>query len=200
MKQSIPTISIPGSTRALIFDCDGTLVDSMPQHMKAWELAFSQFGQPYRKEFLNSYRGHEETDIVDMYNRTFATELDSAQVVQQKHRYLRELIPSVQPFQPVADLVHRYHNQLPMAVVSGGTQTNVHLALETIGLLGHFKVILTADDPLPPKPAPDLFLAAAMKLAVSPAKCLVFEDGDAGLEGAKKAGMAVIDVRIYSGD
>lgn len=81
MKKSIPTISIPDDVKGLIFDCDGTLVDSMRQHMKAWELAFTHFDQPYREDFLNSYRGFEEKEIVDFYNQTFATNLDSARVV-----------------------------------------------------------------------------------------------------------------------
>jgi len=93
--------------------------------------------------------------------------------------------------------VRRHHGKLPMAVVSGGRRDNVLLTLESLGLRRFFAVILTADDPIPPKPAPDLFLEAARRLEAAPGLCLVFEDGDMGLEAARLAGMRVTDVRRF---
>jgi HAD superfamily hydrolase (TIGR01509 family) len=82
-----------------------------------------------------------------------------------------------------------------MAVASGGTRKNVTLELEAIQLKDFFEVILSADDDIRPKPAPDIFLEAARRLGVEPRYCQVFEDGDLGLEAAKAADMLPTDVR-----
>ena len=87
--------------------------------------------------------------------------------------------------------------ELPLAVVSGSVRDIVHKELEVVGVFNLFKTILTASDPYKPKPSPDIFLAAAKSLNVSPEYCLVFEDGDSGLEAATKAGMQIVDVRGY---
>ena len=86
-----------------------------------------------------------------------------------------------------------------MAVVSGSNRANVERTLEAIGLRELFPVVLTADDGLPPKPAPDLFLEAARRLGVDPRDCQVFEDADAGLDAARRAGMLATDVRSVLG-
>jgi HAD superfamily hydrolase (TIGR01509 family) len=190
-------IHIPSNARGLIFDCDGTLVDSMPQHVKAWELALTSFGETYREDFFLSVKGMEEKEIIDLYNRTYGAQLNSARVVQKKHHYFREMIDSISPIQPVLDVVLRYRGKLPMAVVSGGARKNVLAELAAIRVIDCFKTVLTADDPFPPKPAPDLFLEAARLIAVPPPQCLVFEDADLGLAAAQKAGMQTIDIREF---
>jgi HAD superfamily hydrolase (TIGR01509 family) len=188
-------ISIPESVRGLIFDCDGTLVDSMQQHIRAWELAFTDLQETYREDFFLSARGMQEKEIIDVYNHTYGTRLDPEVVVQTKHHHLRQMINSITPIRSVVDVVLKNRGKLPMAVVSGGTQANVEVELEVIHIKEYFKAILTADDPIPPKPAPDLFIEAARQMGVPPHQCLVFEDGELGLEGAQKAGMQTIDVR-----
>ncbi len=188
-------ISIPESVRGLIFDCDGTLVNSMQQHMRAWELAFIDLQETYREDFFLSARGMEEKEIIDVYNRTYGTSLHPGVVVQTKHHHLRQMINTITPIQPVVDVVLKNRGKLPMTVVSGGTRANVEAELEVVHIKEYFKAILTADDPIPPKPAPDLFIEAARQMGVPPHQCLVFEDGELGLEGAQKAGMQTIDVR-----
>jgi HAD superfamily hydrolase (TIGR01509 family) len=188
-------ISVPESIRGLIFDCDGTLVDSMQQHMRAFELAFTDFQETYRGDFFLSARGMQEKEIIDVYNRTYGTHLDPGTVVQRKHYHLRQMINTIIPIRPVVDVVLKNRGKLPMAVVSGGTRANVQAELEVVHIKEYFKAILTADDPIPPKPAPDLFIEAARLMGIPPHQCLVFEDGDLGLEGAQKAGMQTIDVR-----
>ncbi len=195
MKAHTVDIHIPPYVRGLIFDCDGTLVDSMPQHVKAWELALTSFGEPYREDFFLSVKGMEEKEIIDLYNRTYGARLDSAGVVKTKHRYFREMIDSISPIEPVLAVVLKYRGKLPMAVVSGGTRENVQAELAAIRAIDFFQAVLTADDPIPPKPAPDLFLEAARLIGVAPRQCLVFEDADLGLAAAQKAGMATIDIR-----
>jgi beta-phosphoglucomutase-like phosphatase (HAD superfamily) len=192
-------IDVPNSIRGLIFDCDGTLVDSMPLHMDAWEHAFRLFGAPYDANFIYSKKGMKETEIIALYNKRFGSDMDSRSVVAEKHRHFSTHIQDVRPFAPVVAVARRFHGKLPMAVVSGGVRDIVEGELLASGLADLFDIVLTADDPLPPKPAPDLFLEAARRMRIQPSGCQVFEDGEAGLEAARRAGMLATDVRPFTG-
>jgi HAD superfamily hydrolase (TIGR01509 family) len=188
-------IEVPDFIKGLIFDCDGTLVDSMPLHMKAWEHVITSSGGEWNLEFFNSKKGMPEADIVALYNAQYATALDPADTVKAKHEYFRSHASEFRPIPHVVDVVRRYRDILPMAVVSGGVQEIVGLELDVLNIRSFFKVILTADDDIKPKPAPDIFLEAARRLGVAPEQCQVFEDGDLGLSGARLAGMLATDVR-----
>ncbi|MEJ2616356.1 MAG: HAD family phosphatase [Ignavibacteriaceae bacterium] len=190
-------IYIPQNIRGLIFDCDGTLVDSMPLHMNAWEAAFKEHNAYYNKDYLFSLKGMKEIEIIDLYNKQFDTNLDPQQMVNAKHKYFIENINSVKPIEQIVQIAKFYYNKLPLAVVSGSVHKIVNLELKALGILNLFKIILTADDPYKPKPSPDIFLAAASILNLNPKFCLVFEDGDAGLEAASRAEMETIDIRKY---
>jgi beta-phosphoglucomutase-like phosphatase (HAD superfamily) len=99
--------------QALIFDCDGTLADSMPIHMKAWEKAFLDFNAPYREDFLDPLKGMHEEEIVGLFNKEFGFSLNPETLVDRKHRYYLEQIADVKPIQPVVDVVHRFTGILP---------------------------------------------------------------------------------------
>ncbi|MFO7889798.1 MAG: HAD family phosphatase [bacterium] len=182
-------------SKALIFDCDGTLTDSMPLHMESWARAFADFGEPYRSQFLDALKGMNEEKIVQLYNKEFNSNLNAKQLVETKHRYFQEKAHLIKPIDPVVQTARKYAKKLPLAVVSGGRRKNVLATLSSLDLEQFFTVILTADDLLPPKPAPDMFLEAARQLGVEPEFCQVFEDGDLGLEAARKAGMKAVDIR-----
>ena len=107
------------------------------------------------------------------------------------------MLGGVSAIEPVAQVARELSGLLPLAVVSGGVAENVNLTLESIGLRSLFEVVLTADDPVKPKPSPDIFLEAARLLGVNPKDCVVFEDAPTGIAGALAAGMKVIDVRNY---
>lgn len=190
-------ILVPEYIKGLIFDCDGTLVDSMPFHMKAWEHAIKHFGAPWDYDLIFSRKGISSTDVVELYNREHGTNLDVQDVSKIKQGFFRRYYSEIQPIKPVVDIVQRFKNVLPMAVASGGSRENVHSQLNVIGIKEHFQVILTSDDKVKTKPAPDIFLKAAEVIGIPPHQCQVFEDGDVGLEGAQKAGMFTTDVRDY---
>jgi len=190
-------IEVPDHIKGLIFDCDGTLVDSMPLHMKAWEYAVTKDGAVWNYEFFFSKKGMQEEDIVELYNKQSLTLLNCIATVEAKHNYFRNHRGEFKPIKPVVDIVLRYKGILPMAVASGGIRENVHLQLEALGIREYFKIILTANDDIKPKPHPDVFLEAAARLGVLPNLCQVFEDGDLGLEAAKRAGMVATDVRPF---
>ena len=188
-------IDIPDFIKGLIFDCDGTLVDSMPLHLKAWEHVILSQGGLWASDFFISVSGMPEADIVVLYNQQFGQALDPVETIVAKHTFFRSHASEFKPIRHVLDVVRRYHLSLPMAVVSGGVRDIVELELDALGIKDCFETILTADDDIKPKPAPDIFLAAARRLAVPPERCQVFEDGELGLEGARLAGMLATDVR-----
>lgn len=192
-------IIVPANIKGLIFDCDGTLVDSMLLHRDAWEAALNTFGARYDEEFFMSTRGMKETDIVDDYNLRFGMNLRPADVAAEKHRIFMQHIEEVKPIVVVTEIAQRFSGQLPMAVVSGSVRQIVMKELQVIGIAHLFKHILTGDDPFPQKPAPDLFLEAARLMGVDARNCQVFEDGDLGLEGACRAGMLATDIRPLLG-
>ena len=184
--------------RGLIFDCDGTLVDSMPLHMNAWEHAIRSMGQTWQADFFISRKGMPEEDIVVHFNTQFSVNLDPACTVRIKHEYFRRHTTQFKPIPHVLHIAQKYNGVIPMAVASGGVRENVVLELETLKIRHLFQVILTADDDIPPKPAPDIFLEAARRIGVPPKYCQVFEDGDLGLQAARDAGMLATDVREYA--
>ena len=188
-------IEVPDYIQGLIFDCDGTLVDSMPLHMKAWEYVITSRGGPWDLDFFNSKKGMPEAKIVALYNAEFTHTHNPDEIVRTKHEYFRAHASEFKPIAHVVDVVMRYCDILPMAVVSGGVREIVELELDALHIRHLFKVILTADDDIKPKPAPDLFLEAARGIGVAPDLCQAFEDGDLGLEAARLAGMLATDIR-----
>jgi len=188
-------IIVPDFIKGLIFDCDGTLVDSMPLHMRAWEHVITSNGGPWDEEFFFSRKGSPEEKIVDVYNRQFGRSLNPRDTVRSKHEYFLAHAGGIKPIRHVLEIVLAYRGVLPMAVASGGTREIVNLELEILPLKGIFDIVLTADDKIRPKPEPDIFLEAAKRMQVPPEFCQVFEDGDFGLEAARVAGMLPTDVR-----
>lgn len=191
------TLDITPGVKALIFDCDGTLVDTMPLHWEAWHAAFAAAGVICPQSFLDATAGMPAPNIIELFNEKFGHDLDVTAVTAEKDRNAAEKLKTVGPIDFVVELVYRYHGKLPMAVASGGRRAGVETSLRAIGLLDYFDAVLTASDPITPKPAPDIFLAAAERLGVAPEVCEVFEDGDMGLVGAREAGMVATDVRPY---
>ena len=190
-------IQISDEIKALIFDCDGTLVDSMPLHMKAWEKSFQFFNQNFDHDYLYSLKGMKELEIIGLYNEKFGTKINAKGMVAKKHEYFLENIYSVKPIEEVVDIAKKYFNKLPLAIVSGSAKNIVEKELEVVGILHLFQIILTGSDLFKPKPSPDIFFAAAESVNVLPERCLVFEDADSGIEAAEKAGMKTIDVRKF---
>jgi len=193
----MPKIEVPEYIKGLIFDCDGTLADSMPLHWDAWRKAISQNGGLWHAEFFSSTKGMPEEEIVALYNDRFAMHLDPAETVRIKHQYFRSRASRIKPVSHVLNIARHYNGILPMAVASGGVRENVMLELETLNIRYLFHTVLTADDDVRPKPSPDIFLEAARRIGVPPGKCQVFEDGDLGLEAARAAGMLPTDIREY---
>ena len=189
-------LQIPNGAEALLFDCDGTLADTMPLHHAAWNEALLPYGIDCPPSFIDSNAGLPAYHTVHAAGRHWGVELDAEKIAHDKEAIFEEMLPQAQPIEIVLATARAYHGKLPMGVVSGGMRRLVIQTLRGMDAEGLFTVLVTADDPVPPKPAPDVFLEAARQLGVDPAKCHVFEDGDPGIIAAKAAGMTVTDVRI----
>jgi HAD superfamily hydrolase (TIGR01509 family) len=180
-----------------IFDCDGTLADSMPLHFKAWRTAFSTYGAPFdfTWELFLQRAGKTLEVTVDELNVEFNTRLDRDAVTRIQRETYRKLLPKVGPVRPVLDFVRSIAGHYPMAVASGSDRSSVTTTLASLAILDLFSVIVTGDDVVHGKPAPDMFLLAAERLAVPSDHCVVFEDSLLGIEAAERAGMESVLVR-----
>ncbi|MEM9631077.1 MAG: HAD family phosphatase [Pseudomonadota bacterium] len=179
---------------ALIFDCDGTLVDTPALYAKAWQEAFRNAGAEMRPEWYLERAGLSEQVLMEAFENEFGVTLDREQMVADCRSYVQRNIGHVEEISAVGDIARRHKGQKPIAVASGGPVTAVLPSLEATNLLNLFDTVVTVEDVSHPKPAPDLFLEAARRLGVDPAVCLVFEDSPQGIEAAQKAGMQVVDV------
>ncbi len=190
-------LDINKNAKGLIFDMDGTLVDSMPLHFKAWQITAKEHGFIYKEEQFYKTAGMPTWKIVPVVNKKMGLNIDPETFSLRKEQVFLELLPNVKPIEPVVDLVHKYHNKIPMSVGTGGKRKIALLTLKMVGLDKYLDKIVAADDVVNHKPAPDTFLGCARLMGVEPARCEVFEDGDMGLKAAIAAGMIATDIRPF---
>ncbi len=189
------TLKLPnGEFDAFLFDCDGTLVDSMPLHHRAWSQSFLEGGATFEFtwDLFMSRAGMGLHETVTALNVQFGTALDPVSVVARQRTLFREGIASVLPVGPVLEVARAVQGIKPMAVYSGGEGEIVRAELAAIGALDWFGAVVCREDVERGKPAPDGFLECAARLGVAPSRCLVFEDGIMGVEAARAAGMQVV--------
>lgn len=183
--------------QALIFDCDGTLADTMPLHYLAWQETMKTVNGEFPEKLFYELGGASNERIIIALNEKFGYQFDIKTLAQDKDERYLTLLSRVTPIEPVVAIARQYKGRLPIAVATGGTPTLVRSTLEAIGLSNFFDAIVTSHDVVHPKPAPDVFLESARRLNVAPEYCHVFEDADLGIEGAKRAGMSVTDIRPW---
>lgn len=186
---------IPPGTRGLIFDCDGTIADTMPLHYQAWCAVLAEHRCDFPEALFYEMAGIPTPRIIELLNERHNHSMPVAETAERKEALFEELLPQITPIEPVVRIVHEYAGKLPMAVATGGTRAICTKTLGSLGLLPHFMTLVTADDVEHGKPAPDIFLEAARRLGLPPGECLAFEDAELGLQSARAAGMPVIDIR-----
>ncbi len=189
----------PADARALIFDCDGTLADTMPIHYEAWRQILPPLGIPFGEERFYALGGMPTGSIIRLLSgETGVAVGDVDALVLRKEEIFLSMLHTVEPLAGIVGIAERYRGKLPMAVASGGYRAVVMRTLEAIGVLHWFDALVCAEDTAKHKPDPDVFLEAAHRLGdVPPEFCVVFEDTDIGLEAARRAGMHGIDVRVW---
>lgn len=181
---------------ALIFDCDGTLVDTQAAHHRALREALAAHGVTLDDAWYSARAGTSIRELLDELRKAGGDNgFDRTAVMSERERRYVELAESVAEIGAVADVARAYRSRVPLAVASGRTRSVVEPTLRNVGLLDLFEAVVTYDDVDRGKPAPDLFLLAAERLGSKPDGCVVYEDTDEGVLAARNAGMRVIDVR-----
>lgn len=184
---------------ALIFDCDGTLTDSMPLHYVAWRRTLDRYGIAFAEDRFYEMGGVPSEKIIEILSAEQGIAADAKSIAAEKEGEFLLNLGDVRPNLPVCEIARRHHRRMPMAVASGGIRSVVLDQLTQIEMRPYFEVIVAAEDTERHKPEPDVFLEAARRLRVEPARCLVFEDTDIGITAARQAGMNFIDVRSLLG-
>jgi beta-phosphoglucomutase family hydrolase len=190
MKLTVPK----GDFKAYLFDCDGTVADSMPLHYIAWKKALAECGCPFDEELFYSWGGVPPIEIVTSLNKMHGLNMPVVETADRKENYYFDQLPQLKAVAEVLEHVDAQYGKIPFGIVSGSTRESVVNSLKTLGLLEKFDTIVASEDYKRSKPAPDAFLLAAKRLGVQPDACLVFEDADIGIQAATAAGMASIRV------
>lgn len=181
---------------AVIFDCDGTLVHSMPLHFEAWCEALSMHGAAniFKEDVFYAMGGRPTKDIVVEINDEYGLKLDPEKVAFTKREAFLRKLGQLELIDEVAAFAESLRGKLPMAIATGGTRLVIEKTLQAVGVSDLFEEVITADDVANGKPAPDIFLKAAQMLGVKPERCLVLEDAPAGVMAGQLAGMTVISI------
>jgi HAD superfamily hydrolase (TIGR01509 family) len=190
MKLKLPS----GSFAAYLFDCDGTIVDSMPLHYLAWKRALAEWNCAFDEKLFYSWGGMPVVEIVATLNQQRGLNMPVETVAHRKENLYFELLPQLQAIPEVVEHIEAKHGQIPFAVVSGSAIDSVTASLTQLNLLDRFETLVCAGDYQKSKPDPEGFLLAASRLGIAPECCLVFEDTEMGIQAATSAGMASVRI------
>lgn len=190
MKLKLPV----GVFQAYLFDCDGTIADSMPLHYLAWKKALGEWGCEFSEELFYAWGGMPTTQIVATLNEQQGLRMGVDEVCERKESLYYALLPQLAAVPEVLEHIEEQHGRIPFAVVSGSTRDSVEASLRWLNLLNRFATLVCAGEYKKSKPDPEPFLVAAARLCVAPKDCLVFEDTEMGIQAAKNAGMKWVKV------
>jgi beta-phosphoglucomutase family hydrolase len=190
MKLKLPN----GPFGAYLFDCDGTIADSMPLHYVAWRKALGEWNCEFDEKLFYAWGGMPITEIIATLNMRNGLKMPVETVSERKESIYYELIPQLKVVPEVLEHIESQQGRIPFAVVSGSTKESVMASLASLKLLDRFDAMVCAGDYKKSKPNPEPFLLAAERLGVAPNTCLVFEDTEMGIQAATAAGMASVRV------
>ncbi|MBX6360038.1 HAD family hydrolase [Pseudacidobacterium ailaaui] len=192
MKLKLPE----GTFQAYLFDCDGTIADSMPLHYVAWRTILGEWGCEFDEELFYSLGGMPVREIIALLNQRHGLEMPVEEIARRKEGMYYELLPQLKAVPEVLEHIDEAYGKVPFAVVSGSTRHSVIASLSALNLLEKFDTLVCAGDYKQSKPHPEGFLLAAERLGVPPEQCLVFEDTEMGIQAAQAAGMASVKVPL----
>lgn len=180
----------------LIFDMDGTILDTEPTHRKAWHDVLGHYGLRYDIHAMVALNGSPTWRIAQSVIELNNADLDPYALAREKTDAVKAmLLDTVQPL-PLIDVVKEWYGRRPLSVGTGSESAIAEALLAHLGLRHYFDAVVAADHVQHHKPAPDTFLRCAALMGVAPEKCVVFEDADFGLQAARAAGMDAVDVRL----
>ena len=192
----MPLTLPPGKFEAYLFDCDGTIADSMPLHYLAWRQALGEWKCDFDERLFYEWGGRPTTEIIATLNTLRGLKMPVETVADRKEALYYEFLPRLKAIPEVLEHIEAKHGRIPFAVVSGSTRESVEASLSALNLLDRFDTLVCAGDYKKAKPAPDAFLVAAERLGVKPEACLVFEDTEMGIQAARAAGMASVKIPL----
>jgi beta-phosphoglucomutase-like phosphatase (HAD superfamily) len=179
----------------LIFDCDGTLADTMPLHWRAWQVITARHKLHLPEARFYELGGVPSRDILKMLGQEQGVAIDHLAVAHEKEAEYLPLIAQVEPINTVVGIARENYGKIPMAVASGGTRKIIEQVLKHLGIRNLFAAIVTSEDVTHQKPAPDIFLEAARRIGIAPRFCRAYEDTDLGMQAIRAAGIEAVDVR-----
>jgi HAD superfamily hydrolase (TIGR01509 family) len=189
------TLKLPdGPFKAYLFDCDGTIADSMPLHYVAWKTILAEHGCEFPEDKFYAWGGMPVKEIIETLNREQGLAMPVASIMERKEAMYFELIHELEAVPEVLEHIVESHGRIPFAVVSGSARVSVVASLEALGIADRFETLVCAGDYRKGKPDPEPFLMAAERLGVAPGDCMVFEDTAMGIESATAAGMASVKI------
>lgn len=194
-------IVIPEGIEALIFDLDGTLADTMPLHLASWREVGKELNVEINDALIFPLSGTPTVKIVAHLNEKYGWNLDPAEVTRIKRAAFARLKKEngkITPLKPIYEIAKSMRGKMPMSIGTGSSRKNALNALEDMEMTDWWEIVLTASDDIKGKPAPDIYIACAKAMGIDPSKCLVFEDGAAGIQSAIAAKMQYIDVKKYT--
>ena len=181
--------------KGLIFDCDGTLADTMPLHWRAWNAVTGRHKLDFSEERFYAMGGVPSRDILRLLREEQGLEIDPLAIAHEKEQEYLRIMHECGPIHEVVEIAQAHHGKIPMAVASGGIQPIICSVLEKLGIRQFFDAVVTSEMVKHQKPAPDIFLEAARRIGVEPRLCRGYEDTDLGMHAIRAAGMEAVDVR-----
>jgi beta-phosphoglucomutase-like phosphatase (HAD superfamily) len=188
-------MKLPEQIKGLVFDCDGTLADTMPLHWHAWQMITQRHGLHFPEDRFYSLGGVPSRDILKMLAEEQGRSLDHIAIAHEKEAAYLPMMMQVEPIHAVVEIAKANFGKIPMAVASGGTQPIIVGVLEHLKIRHLFDAVVTSEMVTNQKPAPDIFLEAARRIGVEPKFCRGYEDTDLGMQAIRSAGMDAVDVR-----
>ncbi len=183
--------------RGLIFDIDGTICDTMPVHFIAWRQTAAEQGIDFTPELFVEVTGVPAFQTSQYLKKKFNADFDEMAFTLRKEERYEQNMHKAMPIWPVVKLIRENKGKLPMACGTGGSQYLAWKTLEIAGVKDCFEHVVAAEDVVNHKPFPDTFLKAAELIGVPPQYCEVYEDGELGIQAAKRAGMMCVDVTHF---
>ena len=180
--------------KAFLFDLNGTIIDDMHYHIKAWHGILNELGANISMERMKEECYGKNDELLErMFSGRFTEAEKQVMSLEKEKQYQQQFKPYLKLLTGLDTfLAEAKRSNIPMAIGSAAIMFNIDFVLDNLHIRDHFSALVSADDVAVSKPDPETFLKCAERLSVLPANCIVFEDSPKGVESAKRAGMKAV--------